>query len=783
MDSHNFISNDDSTYAESGLDYCFDEFVVNEINKLEYSSVTKNRNLPFLTVRFMDILYPVPNLSDADLLAKGPDSYVIHLSKGAIKYNIVARFLEVLVKLKLNIKDVVGRNRNSLAVDYKMIEQIHPCLVHFLQNSAAETLKIFDEATKMTLESSYKKFAKLGLKMVVRIVNFPTITPIFEIRRNQWNQLIRIRGIVTGMTRIMTRLSIVYYRCKCDSLFGPFVQSNDQEIKPDGCSKGCTSKFFKIDDRETIYENFQRMTIQESPSDIGFGRVPRSKDVILLEELCDICRPGDDIDLTGTYMNFYHGSLNIKAAYPIFSSVIVANNIIVLKDFNSEHSLTEKDNEEIIQLSKDPYIFQRIVASICPSIFGHEHVKRAIALSLFGSNPTTTDGSKVRGDIHVLIIGDPGTAKSQFLKFTAKVAPKAVYTSGQGVSGVGLTACVQLSAETKEWVLQAGAFVLANDGVCLIDEFDKISEIDRVSIHEAMEQQTISISKANIQATLRAECAVIAAGNPIQGLYRNHLSFYKNVKFDEPLISRFDIICIVKDEIDDSNDRKLARFVAQSHIKNHRKVEDHHMDSLKALDTESAGRFEPIDQKLLKKYIKYARSRHRLEVKNDIRNIVTKAYLKMRSISSAISSTLITTRCVQSILRLAKAITRLHLRTRVTIDDAANAVKIVIDSFISTLRIELQERVKEDLKDFLLIDTLRIQTALNALQEMVAIKVIALAQVSGTNFIEISEVEFRNKCYSIGLSPELLYKSEIFAKEKFTLMYNPNRIRLERTYR
>jgi DNA replication licensing factor MCM2 len=237
------------------------------------------------------------------------------------------------------------------------------------------------------------------------------------------------------------------------------------------------------------------------------------------------------LNILGTYTNNYDCSLNVKQGFPVFSTVILANHIVKKDDRSAVDHLTDEDIRTINALSKDDHIADRIVASIAPSIYGHYDIKRALALALFGGEEKNPgDKHRIRGDINVLLCGDPGTAKSQFLKFVEKVSPRAIFTTGQGASAVGLTAYVQRSPLTKEWTLEAGALVLADRGVCLIDEFDKMNDSDRTSIHEAMEQQSISVSKAGIVTSLKARCAIIAAANPLGGQYDSSLTFSENVR-------------------------------------------------------------------------------------------------------------------------------------------------------------------------------------------------------------------------------------------------------------
>lgn len=320
-----------------------------------------------------------------------------------------------------------------------------------------------------------------------------------------------------------------------------------------------------------------------------------------------MCKPGDEIEVTGIYTNNYDGSLNTDNGFPVFATVIIANHLVVKDSKQVVSSLTDEDIHTIQKLSKDPRVSERIIASMAPSIFGHDFVKRALALSLFGGESKNAgEKHKVRGDINVLICGDPGTAKSQFLKYAEKVAPRAVFTTGQGASAVGLTAYVRRNPVSKEWTLEAGALVLADQGVCLIDEFDKMNDQDRTSIHEAMEQQSISISKAGIVTSLQARCAVIAAANPIGGRYDPSLTFSENVNLSEPIMSRFDILCVVKDEFDPMQDQHLARFVVGSHVK-------HHPNNERKEETSGENSLE-IPQELLKKFIVYSKQNVRPKI-------------------------------------------------------------------------------------------------------------------------------------------------------------------------
>jgi DNA replication licensing factor MCM2 len=306
-----------------------------------------------------------------------------------------------------------------------------------------------------------------------------------------------------------------------------------------------------VDEVNTVYRNYQKMTIQETPGTVPPGRVPRQKEVYVLNDMVDSARPGDEVEITGIYINRFDYLGNVKHGFPVFNTIIEAN---FIRRYTDEDvvELTEEDKQYIRGLSREPNIGRKIVNSIAPSIYGHQYVKKGLALAMFGGEAKDINGKhRIRGDINMLLLGDPGTAKSQFLKYVEQVFHRCVYTTGKGASAVGLTAGVHKDPVTKEWTLEGGALVLADKGLCLIDEFDKMNDQDRTSIHEAMEQQSISISKAGIVTSLQARCSVIAAANPIRGTYNSALNFVDNVDLTDPILSRFDILTVIKDEVNE----------------------------------------------------------------------------------------------------------------------------------------------------------------------------------------------------------------------------------------
>jgi len=633
----------------------------------------------------------------------GPKTEIYNRFKNFLKTNIDENGHNVF---REKIRYMVEANHQSLVVDYNLLYQSEEVLAYFLVEAPLEMLNIFDEAAKDYVYSLYPHYHKIAKEIHVRISDLPLIEELRSLRQLHLNQLVRTNGVITSSTSVLPQLSMIKYNClKCNFLLGPFYQSLEKEVKPQTCPECQSAGPFELNMEQTIYSNYQRITIQESPGKVPAGRLPRSKDAILMGDLCDSCKPGDEIDVTGIYYNNYDGSLNTQNGFPVFATVLQANFISKKEDKLSFHTLSDEDVKAIVELSKDEKIATRIFASIAPSIYGHEDIKRAIAMSLFGGEPKNPGGKhKLRGDINVLLCGDPGTAKSQFLKYVEKTAHRAVYTTGQGASAVGLTAYVQKSPITREWTLEAGALVLADKGCCIIDEFDKMNDQDRTSIHEAMEQQSISISKAGIITSLQARCAILAAANPLGGRYNSTLTFSENVDLSEPILSRFDILCVVRDTVDSVQDELLARFVTESHIRNHpsNKSDDAaviHQDSL--INIPNTFGVDIIPQELLKKYIVYSKEKVHPRLNHMDQDKVSRIYTDLRRESSNTGSIPITVRHIESIIRISEAHARMHLREYVNEDDVNMAVRIAIESFVDTQKYSITKTMRRNFAKYL----------------------------------------------------------------------------------
>ncbi|KAL9254469.1 DNA replication licensing factor MCM2-like protein [Drosera capensis] len=644
------------------------------------------------------------------------------------------------------INEMVLANKCSFEIDYKQFIYVHPNIAIWLADAPQSVLEVMEEVAQKVVFDFHPNYRNIHQKIYVRVTNLPVYDQIRNIRQIHLNTMIRIGGVVTRRSGVFPQLQ----------------QNSYSEVKVGSCPE-CQSKGpFTVNVEQTIYRNYQKLTLQESPGIVPAGRLPRYKEVILLNDLIDCARPGEEIEVTGVYTNNFDLSLNTKNGFPVFATVVEANYVAKKQDLFSAYKLTQEDKEEIEKLAKDPRIGERIIKSIAPSIYGHEDIKTAMALAMFGGQEKNVEGKhRLRGDINVLLLGDPGTAKSQFLKYVEKTGQRAVYTTGKGASAVGLTAAVHKDPVTREWTLEGGALVLADKGICLIDEFDKMNDQDRVSIHEAMEQQSISISKAGIVTSLQARCSVIAAANPIGGRYDSSKTFKQNVELTDPIISRFDILCVVKDVVDPVTDEMLAKFVVDSHFKSQAKgtnIEDKSFNSTNDEPDDFSNQVDPeiIPQDLLKKYITYAKLNVFPRLHDADMNKLTTVYAELRRESSLGQGIPIAVRHIESMIRMSEAHARMHLRHHVMQEDVDMAIRVLLDSFISTQKFGVQRALQKSFRKYMTFKKDYNELLLYLLHKLVKdalhFEEIVSGSSSGLTHVEVKIKELEDKAQSYDIT-------------------------------
>jgi len=628
------------------------------------------------------------------------------------------------------IQNMVVENKKSLNVSYVHISVCYPALAIWTADEPQVMLELFDEVATNAANDLFPGYNAIQQSIHVRLTQLPISDKLRDLRHSHLNMLVKVTGVVTRRTDVYPQLESVRYDCvKCGYVMGPFLQrGHKDEVRPVKCPQ-CDSKGpFRLNVQETIYRNYQKLTLQEPPGSVPAGRVPRSRDVVLVDDLVDSVKPGEQIDVTGIYVNQMDHGINIQTGFPVFQTLIEANYIESKEHAFARDNITEEDEKRFQDMSKRPDLSELIIASIAPSIYGHQYIKRALMFAMFGGQEKTSKQKhRVRGDINVLLLGDPGVGKSQFLKWVENVSPRAVYATGKGASAVGLTAGVRRDPITQEWTLEGGALVLADRGICMIDEFDKMNEQDRTSIHEAMEQQSISISKAGIVTRLQARCSVIAAANPIRGRYDGSLTFIENVDLTDPILSRFDILCVVRDTCDPAKDESVARWVCQNHIRSHpdkdedkEEDEEDKMEEDKQKEEEEDDRPEHLSTEDLRKYIAYAKSKCTPKLHNIDRRKISSFYADLRQKSMDGGGIPIAVRHIESVLRMAEASARLHLRDQVSDEDVDIAIRTLLQSFIATQKQSVANSLTQHFQSYLHYKQDNIEILLHLLNKEIA---------------------------------------------------------------
>jgi len=562
-------------------------------------------------------------------------------------------------KYRSLIANAAAQRKKSIMVDHSDLISFNEKLSHLIVEEPLKYLPALDRAAYKQLQVEDPEYASTVKEFKARIFNLPEKVPIREIRSSHLRKLIAIDGIIVRASAIKPMLKTAVFKCRnCGTRY--YVEQDSSKLKvPEKCTsiqcRGRRSRFELVEE-ESEYIDYQLIGVQEKPEDLPPGQLPRVIDVGLRGDIVDRARPGDRVIITGILFAIQERAAEI----PKKTSKMYLEAVSIETASKEPESLQITPEEEKLfrEMAKDPNIHQRLIESIAPSIYGLDHIKKAIMLLLFGGRPKQfPDGVKVRGDVHILLVGDPGTGKSQLLKYAAMIAPRGLYTSGRGSTAAGLTAAV-VRDKGGGMVLEAGALVLADMGIACIDEIDKMRPEDRVAIHEAMAQQTISIAKGGIVATLNARTSILAAANPTLGRYDPYGSFTDNINLPITILSRFDLIFVLRDEPEKERDRRIAE----------------HIIGLQSRSTATAA--PPIPPDILRKYIAYAK-RIKPELTPAAAKLIKDFYLQMRSIYQQTSTVTITARQLESLIRLAEARARAALRDYVTEEDVLDVIDLM----------------------------------------------------------------------------------------------------------
>ncbi|KAK7291982.1 hypothetical protein RIF29_07576 [Crotalaria pallida] len=622
----------------------------------------------------------------------------------------------LLLKFKEFIRNFESRNNlfpyresllhtpSSLLIDFEDLDSFDPDLPSKLRSSPADFLPLFESAASQVLSSlKTKVLADSGLledavTADVQVLLSSKEDPISmrSLGAQYISKLVKISGITIAASRTKAKATYVTLICKnckngrqvpCRPGLGGAIVPRSCDHVPQPGEEPCPLDPWLVVPDKSKYVDQQTLKLQENPEDVPTGELPRNLLLSVDRHLVQKVVPGSRLTVIGIY-SIYNSSTSHKGAVAVRQPYI---RVVGMEEANEAKSrgpaaFTTEEIEEFKKFAAEPDAYKNICSKIAPSIFGHDDIKKAVACLLFsGSRKNLPDGVKLRGDINVLLLGDPSTAKSQFLKFVEKTAPIAVYTSGKGSSAAGLTASVIQDSSTREFYLEGGAMVLADGGVVCIDEFDKMRPEDRVAIHEAMEQQTISIAKAGITTVLNSRTSVLAAANPPSGRYDDLKTAQDNIDLQTTILSRFDLIFIVKDNRNYNQDKIMASHIIKVHASADAAVDDSKVSK---------------EENWLKRYLQYSRTVCHPRLSESAASLLQNNYVKIRqdmrqqaNETGEAAAIPITVRQLEAIIRLSEALAKMKLSNSANEEHVQEALRLFTVSTMDAAKSGINQQI------------------------------------------------------------------------------------------
>jgi replicative DNA helicase Mcm len=550
----------------------------------------------------------------------------------------------------------------SITVEFEDLLAADTEFAETLVNKPDEYMQHANRAAYAQLQIEEPEYAQDIDHVTVRFRGLPESTQLRMLGSLHIGKLVMVEGIIVRASPVNPMVMRAAFKCKrCESI--QYIDQTTPFLRaPFACADvACRSKGpFDFVQEDSTFVDFQRIRIQERPEDLPPGQLPRWLNIRMAgRDIVDLARPGDHVAVVGS-VRAEASTVPGVGKQRVFRLNLDANHIDVRsKEPESLVTLPEEE-KRILDIARDPWVHRNIIRSIAPSIYGYEHIKEAIMYLLFGGVMKQLEDITIRGDMNALLIGDPGTAKSQLLQYVSRIAPRGLYTSGRGTTAAGLTAAV-LRERGGGMSLEAGALVLADKGVACIDEIDKMRPEDRVAIHEAMEQQTVSVAKGGIVATLNARTSLLAAANPALGRYEPYRTVAENITLPVTILSRFDLIFVLRDQPEKEADAQMSEHILNLHRRGL-------MPSVES----------PITPQLLRKYISYAKNITPVLSEPALQRLKD-FYLEMRTAGgeSEASPIAITARQLESLVRIAEARARVALRKEISAEDAEAAVNIM----------------------------------------------------------------------------------------------------------